>query len=99
MGGGVMTQKRTIDLLFLLLVALTLGGTLLGESAEAGSSLLVVVVLTMAVKGRLVIDYFMEMRNANRTLRNLMRAYFYVLPLVTVLVYLFGREIARLLTI
>ena len=94
-----MTQKRTLDLLWLLLVALTLGGALLGESAASGSTLLLVVVLTMALKGRLVVDYFMEMRNANRTLRALMRAYFYVLPLVTVVVYLFDEELSRLLTL
>jgi hypothetical protein len=80
-------------------VALTLGGALLGETAEASLPLAMVIILTMAVKGRLVIDYFMEMRDANRTLRNLMHAYFYVLPLLALLVYLFGDEIARLLTL
>ena len=94
-----MRQRRIIDMLFLLLVLLTVGGALLGESAETGSTVLIMVVLSMAVKGRLVIDYFMEMRDANRTLRNLMRAYFYVLPLLTAVVYLFGGAIARLLTI
>lgn len=94
-----MTHKRTIDLLWLLLVLLTLASALLGEGAEPGSAMLLVVVLSMALKGRLVIDYFMEMKGANRMLRNLMRAYFYVLPLVTVLVYLFGDAIARVLTI
>ena len=94
-----MTQKRTLDLLWLLLVAMTLGGALLGEAAATGSTLLVVVVVTMAIKGRLVIDHFMEMRDANRTLRNLMRAYFYVLPLITVVVYLFAEELSRLITI
>lgn len=90
-----MTHKRTIDLLWLLLVALTLGGALLGETAEPGIGLALVVVLTMAIKGRVVVDHFMEMKSANRSLRNLMRAYFYVLPLVTLLVYLFGDHIAR----
>ena len=94
-----MTQKRTLDLLWLLLVAMTLGGALLGETAATGSSLLVAVVVTMAIKGRLVIDHFMEMRDANRTLRNLMRAYFYVLPLITVVIYLFAEELSQLITI
>ena len=48
------------------------------------------------IKGRLVIDHFMELKTANRTLRNLMRAYFYVLPLVIVLTTLFGDWLARL---
>lgn len=94
-----MTHKRTIDLLWLLLVVLTLSGALLGENLEPGAALVVIVALTMAVKGRLVIDHFMEMKNANRTLRYLMHTYFYLLPLVTVMVYLFGEELAQLLTL
>lgn len=94
-----MTTKRTIDLLWLLLVTLTLTGALLGERSEAGSKLLLVVVVTMALKGHIVIDYFMEMRHANRTLRRLMHLYFIVIPLVTALVYLFGDTLARIVTI
>jgi len=94
-----MTQTRKITLLWLLLVALTIGGSLLGETTAAGLIPAMLIILTMAVKGRLVIDYFMEMREANRSLRNLMRAYFYVLPVLALLVYLFGEEIAHLLTI
>lgn len=88
-----MTHKRLIDLLWLLLIALTLGGALLGEGLEPGFAIALIVSLTMAFKGRMVIDHFMELKNANRTLRNLMRAYFYVLPLVTLLTYLSSNRI------
>ena len=57
------------------------------------------VIITMAFKGRLVIDYFMELRHANRILRNLMRVYFYVLPLFTLFIYLFGDWLAQLTTL
>lgn len=94
-----MTHKQLIDLLWLLLVALTLGGALIGETAEPGIAVALAVSLTMAFKGRVIIDHFMELKTANRTIRNLMRAYFYVLPLVTVLVYLFSEHFARLTTL
>lgn len=94
-----MTQKQTIDLLWLLLVALTLGGAFLGEAAEPGLAVTLVISLTMAFKGRMIIDHFMELKKANRTIRNLMRAYFYVLPLVTVLTHLFGDWLARVTTL
>ena len=94
-----MTHKQTLNLLWLLLVALTLGGAYLGETSEPGISVALVICLTMAFKGRLVIDHFMELKTANRTIRNLMRAYFYVLPLVTVLVYFFSEYFARLTTL
>lgn len=94
-----MTHKQTLNLLWLLLVALTLGGAFLGESSEPGLGVTLVICLTMAFKGRIIIDHFMELKTANRTIRNLMRAYFYVLPLVTVLTYQFGDWLARLTTL
>ena len=94
-----MTHKRILNLLWLLLVALTLGGAFLGETSGHGLAVTLVICLTMAFKGRIIIDHFMELKTANRTLRNLMRAYFYVLPLVTVLVYVFSEHFARLTTL
>lgn len=91
-----MTQRQTITVLWLLLIGLTLGGALLGETAKPGLVVALPVILSIALKGRLVIDYFMEMKHANRTLRTLMRLYFIVLPLITLLVYLFGGHLARL---
>lgn len=94
-----MTHKQLINVLWLLLVALTLGGALIGEAAEPGIAVTLVISLTMALKGRVIIDHFMELKTANRRIRNLMRAYFYVLPLMTLLTYLFGDWIARLTTL
>lgn len=94
-----MTKKLNIALLWLVLIALTLGGSLLGEATVAGILPAMVIIVTMVVKGGLVIDYFMEMKDANPSLRNLMHAYFYVLSVMALLVYLFGDEIALLLTI
>lgn len=94
-----MTHKQTLNLLWLLLVALTLGGAFIGESSEPGLTVTLVICLTMAFKGRIIVDHFMELKTANRTIRNLMRAYFYVLPLVTVLTALFGDWLARLTTL
>ena len=94
-----MSHEKLIDLLWLLLVALTLGGSLLGETAEPGLAVTLIISLTMAFKGRMVIDHFMELKTANRTIRNLMRAYFYVLPLLVVLTSLFGDRLASLTTL
>ena len=94
-----MTHQRRIDLLWLLLLALTLGGALIGETAEPSLAITLFIVVTMAFKGRIIIDHFMELKTANRTLRNLMRAYFYAVPLVIVLTTLFGDWLARLTTL
>jgi hypothetical protein len=94
-----MTHKQTLNLLWLVLVGLTLGGAYLGEATDHGLTVTLVICLTMAFKGRLVIDHFMELKTANPTIRRLMRAYFYVLPSVTVLVYVFSEHFARLTTL
>lgn len=94
-----MTHDKLIDGLWLLLIGLTLAGTLIGESAEPGLAVTLIICLTMAFKGRMVIDHFMELNTANRKVRNMMRAYFYVLPAITVLTSLFGDWLARLTTL
>ena len=91
-----MSHEKLIDRLWILLVALTLGGAWLGETADSSLAVTVIIALTMAFKGRIVVDHFMELKTANRTLRNLMRGFFYVLPAVTILSTLFGDWLARL---
>lgn len=82
-----MSHKHLLDILWLLLIVLTISGAWLGESAQPGSGLALFLCLVAAFKGRMVIDHFMELRTANRHLRHLMRFYFYLFPLVTFLVY------------
>lgn len=94
-----MTHDKLLDALWLLLIILTLAGTLIGESADPGLGVTLAICLTMAFKGRMVIDHFMELKSANRKVRGMMRAYFYVLPAITVLTWLFGDGLARLTTL
>lgn len=94
-----MLNKRNIDRLWLLLVALTLGGGIIGEAVEPGLAATLAIALSTAFKGRMVIDHFMGLNTANRTIRGLMRTYFYVIPLVIILTHLFGDAIARLTTL
>ncbi len=77
-----------LDLLWLLLLLLTVGGGWLGESGDPGLLLALFVTTTIAIKGRIVVDHFMELKSAHPTLRRLMRLYFVVIPLITLLVYL-----------
>jgi hypothetical protein len=94
-----MLNKQTIDRLWLVLVALTLGGAFIGEAADPGLAITMAITLTMAFKGRMVVDHFMGLKTANRTIRNLMHAYFYAVPLITVVTYVFGDWVARITTL
>lgn len=90
-----MTPTRTLDLVWLLLIGLTLGGAALGEAAEPGLWVTLIIATTMAFKGRMVIDHFMELTNANRTIRRMVRLYGVVIPVLLMLTYVFGPQIAR----
>lgn len=90
-----MRHERIADRVWLALVALTLAGAWLGEQGGSGPLALVFVVVVIALKGRLVIDYFMELRRANTRLRRLMNAYFYVMPALVLAVHFLGGHIAR----
>jgi len=68
--------------IWLLLVGLTLAGAWLAETGHAGWPLTLMVASLIAVKGRLVIDHYMEMRSANTRIRRLLHAFVTVVPLL-----------------
>lgn len=91
-------MKRA-DLTWLLLMLLTGVGVWLKTEFSTGFALGFAVALVIAVKGRLVIDFYMELPGANAWLRRVMHAYFYLLPLLVVISTLWGDAIRRLTTI
>ena len=56
---------RGLDLIWTLLITLTLAGVVLGETAAPGLLVTVTVAAVTALKGRMVIDHFMEMGDAH----------------------------------
>jgi hypothetical protein len=93
-----MRHDRVIHVVWIVLVALTFVGAWLGEVADPGLPVALLVIVSMAIKGRLVIDHFLELTTCNRRIRRLMRTYFYVLPGLTLTTYVFGDVIVRLTT-
>lgn len=87
------TFYRTIDFLWLLLMGLTLLTTALAEGAAPGVWMTVAVAVVIGIKGRLVVDHFMELRTARAPIRHLMNAYFYVFPTLIVLASLFPEQL------
>ena len=95
-----MSPERRCDYVWIFLIVLTLISAWIAEEAfDAGLGITLLVAAIIGVKGRLVIDHFMELPHANRRIRFMMRLYFLMLPLITLLVYLFGDTIARVTSI
>jgi len=84
------------DLVWLALMTMTLASALIAESAEPSLWVTLAIAATVMVKGRLVISRFMELHNAHAYVRFSMNFYFYVLPLMILIVYLFSEFIADL---
>jgi hypothetical protein len=80
-----MPRPGHAELCWLLLVVLTLGSAWLGETGRSGWPLTMVVAALIAIKGRVVIDHYMEMIGANTRIRRLLRSFVTVVPLMVLL--------------
>ncbi len=89
----------TINRLWLVLLTLTLFSAFMAERASPSFVNVAIMALVLAIKGRIIVDYFMELKDAHFVLRTLMRFYFYVIPSLIILVYLFPEKIARWTTL
>ena len=89
------SHTKLIDGLWLLLIGLTLFSAYMAERSTPSFTSVAIMATVLAIKGRIIVDHFMELRNAHKVLRTLMRVYFYVIPTLIILVYLFPEKIAQ----
>ncbi len=89
-----MSSYKILDYVWLALMVMTLASAFLAESAEPSLLVTLLIAVTIGLKGRLVVDRFMELKNAHPYIRFAMNFYFYMLPLVILLVFLFPEFIA-----
>lgn len=82
--------------IWLLLLGLTAAGAWLGETGERGWALSLTVALLIALKGRLVIDHYMEMRAASPVIRRVLYVFIVVVTALVLLSHGFGGTLARL---
>ncbi len=82
-------MKKTLEYVWAILVILTIFAYLLGYLKYINTSLVAVLLLTTFIKGQLVIDYFMDLKNV--TLKYRLIPYIWlsiVLSLIAVAYYL-----------
>jgi len=90
------TDTKLINILWLGLIILTLFSAYMAERADSGFISVAIMALVLAIKGRVIVDHFMELKHAHKLLRGLMRTYFYIIPSLIIIVYLFPEQIAKL---
>ncbi len=92
-------EIKLIDTLWLILIGLTLFSAYMAERADPGLISVIIMAVVLAIKGRIIVDHFMELKHAHKLLRGLMRTYFYVIPSLIIIVYLFPEQIASWTTL
>ncbi|MCU7801160.1 MAG: cytochrome C oxidase subunit IV family protein [gamma proteobacterium symbiont of Lucinoma myriamae] len=92
-------RKKRINLFWIILVALTLFATFIAEAATPSNFIVLVICLTITIKGRLVIDEFMGLREAKPIIRYTIHSYFILLPVFISLSVIFPELLAQLTTI
>ncbi|MBU0500607.1 MAG: cytochrome C oxidase subunit IV family protein [Gammaproteobacteria bacterium] len=85
--------------IWLLLIGLTGAGAWLAETGQAGWPLTLVAAGLIAIKSRLVIDYYMEMIRADRRFRYVLFAFVTIVSLLVVLSHSWGDLLRRITTV
>jgi len=83
-----MRSTQKLDLVWLLLLALTLGGAFVGKIAESGFWITLFIAVITAIKGRMVIDCFMELNDATPFIRRVAKTFGMIVPLLMVATFL-----------
>ncbi len=86
-----MKSTQKLDLVWLLLLALTLGGAFVGGLAESGFWMTLAIAVVTAIKGRMVIDYFMELNDASPSIRRVTKIFGMMAPVLMVATYLWSQ--------
>ena len=93
------SPTKPINTLWLALILLTLFSAYMAERGTVSFYSVTIMAAVLAIKGRIIVDHFMELKHAHIILRTLMRVYFYVIPMLIIIVYLFPEQIAKWTTL
>ena len=83
-----MISSKTIVINWLLLIVLTVISVVLGFTLEQKFFFILATLLIVFVKGKQIIDVFMELQHAPNRWRKLLLSYVVIIPLVICIIYL-----------
>ncbi len=90
------TKEKKLNIIWLILMAITVMNAMIAESENTGVAITILIAVSVSFKGHMVVDHFMGLKGANHYIRSWMNAYFYVIPSMMVIVYVFPEFIAQL---
>lgn len=84
-----------ITIAWISLVLLTLGSTLVGKIEQSGFWITLLISALIMIKARIVVEFFLEASTTRKKTRTVLRFYSVFWPLLIIITYLFGSEIAE----
>jgi hypothetical protein len=94
-----MALNTRINLTWILLMILTLFSAAIAEKATPSHTIVIIICLSIAVKGRFVVDELMGLRCAEPIIRYSILSYFVLLPAFIALVFIYPEFLAKITTI
>lgn len=80
-----MNKFGKLEILSITLIVITLFNTSLAENLNSTLIVSTIIALTTMFKGVMIIDHFMEQKEGNKILKLMMRAYFFVFPMLIII--------------
>jgi len=90
----IISHYRLLDYVWLTLMAMTISSAFIAEATEPSLWATLIIAVTVALKGLLVANRFMELHNAHPYIRASINFYFCLVPFMIVIVYLFPEFLA-----
>lgn len=92
--GRILLVGQTLKI-WLALTGLTVFNYLIAESGAPAFGMTFIVCLVVLLKGKWVIDYFMELKHASTLTRRLMKSYFYLITSVVGLSMVYSQSLFK----
>ena len=92
-------NNKSLTVYWLVLISLTLLSAIFADAMAPTSWVTVIVCASIMVKGQVIVDVFMGLRDAPKSIRYMMLSYFYVLPPMVALALVFPGTVESITTL
>lgn len=96
MMGDRISSSMKLNLAWLVLLLLSLGGAVIGEFAQSGFWITLLIATVTAFKGWVIIDHFMELGDYKPVFRKVVRSFGLLVPVLMMITYLWGSLLANI---
>ncbi len=76
------TSSKKLTIIWIILIALTLSSALIGYLELSGLYIVAIVLLTVVIKGQMIIDYYMGLKNVRGFWRYALMGFVFLIPAI-----------------